>query len=68
MTTLSIQLWSEMTASQECLYLIESEINQEKFSNNCLVGTPPFNIRGYINWLSAITVLLYSFDPNTIVR
>lgn len=55
-------------ARQQCLFLIEWEINQEKFGNHYLVGTPPFNLRGYINWLSAIAALPHSFDPDTVAR
>ena len=55
-------------ASQQCLYLIEWEHNGEKFGNHYLAGTPPFSLRGYINWLSAIAGLPRAFDPQAIAR
>ena len=55
-------------ASQQCLYLIEWEINEEKFGNHYLAGTPPFSLMGYINWLSAIASLPRVFDPHIIAH
>jgi len=53
-------------ASQQCMYLIEWELNGEKFGNHYLAGTPPFSLAVYKNWLTVIASLPRAFDPNII--
>ena len=42
-------------ASDQRLYLIEWELDGQRFGNHYLVGTPPFKLERYKGWLGKIT-------------
>ncbi|NLF01316.1 MAG: glycoside hydrolase family 2, partial [Anaerolineales bacterium] len=55
-------------ASDQRLYLIEWEVDGERFGNHYLAGTPPFRLEQYRAWLQAIAALPRPFDAERVAR
>jgi beta-mannosidase len=56
-------------ASDQQLYLIEWEIDSQKFGSHYLAGTPPFDLERYQRvWLPAIAALPLAFDAAQIAQ
>jgi beta-mannosidase len=49
-------------ASNQSLYLIEWEVDGQRFGNHYLAGSPPFGLERYLAWLQKIACLERPFD------
>jgi beta-mannosidase len=55
-------------ASDHKVYLIEWEVDGQRFGNHYLTGAPPFSLEQYRGWLSAIATLPRPFEAATVAE
>jgi beta-mannosidase len=55
-------------ASDHRLYLIEWEVDGQRFGNHYLTGAPPFSLEQYHGWLDAIAALPRAFDAGVVAE
>jgi beta-mannosidase len=55
-------------ASDRRFFLIEWEVDGERFGNHYLAGSPPFSLARYRAWLPAIAALPRAFDAERVAR